>query len=196
VQVNAFNPTRKRADYFCYMGRLVPYKRVDLLVEAFNRLGLPLLLVGEGPEGERLKRMARPNITFAGWLPDEAMRERLERCRAFVFAGEEDFGIAVVEAQAAGAPVIAFSRGGASETVCDRITGLLYNDQSVDSICEAITAFQNGELVVDHEQISVHAHRFSAERFRAEMDRVVNEAWSSHSGRYVRLLREFAEVKL
>ncbi len=142
VEVDRFRPSPQREDYFITVTRLVPHKRVDLIVEAFNRLHIPLLIVGDGPELPRLKSIAETNISFTGFQSDEKVAELLGNARAFVCAAEEDFGIAIVEAQAAGCPVIAYGSGGARETVIENVTGLFFEEQTVESLIEATQRFE------------------------------------------------------
>jgi glycosyltransferase involved in cell wall biosynthesis len=168
VEVERFSANRPREDYFVTVGRLVPYKKVDLIVEAFNRLGRPLRVIGDGPERARLQRLAGPNIEFLGFQPDDVLRDLLERCAAFVFAADEDFGIAPVEAQAAGAPVIAYSRGGASETVLPGENGLLFARQTVDDLIAAVRDFDAARAQFDPARVRQSAMRFSRARFQAE----------------------------
>ena len=130
VEVERFRPISQRENFFITVTRLVPHKRVDLLVQAFNQLGLPLIIIGDGPELPRLKAMGNSNIIFLGFQSDEKAADLLGRARAFVCAAEEDFGIAIVEAQAAGCPVIAYGAGGARETVIENITGLFFENQT------------------------------------------------------------------
>ncbi|NTU54925.1 MAG: glycosyltransferase family 4 protein [Anaerolineales bacterium] len=126
VDTDRYTPSPKRENFYITVTRLVAHKRVDILVRAFSQLKLPLVVVGEGPELPRLRNMAGPNITFLGYQPDEEVDEILAKARGFVCATEEDFGIAIVEAQAAGCPVIAYARGGALETVKEEVTGLFF----------------------------------------------------------------------
>ncbi|HSL72609.1 MAG TPA: glycosyltransferase, partial [Longimicrobiales bacterium] len=176
VDVDRVQPAARREDYYATVSALVPYKRVDLLVSAFNRLGRRLLVVGSGPEQSRLARMARPNITFTGRITDAEVAQLLSRARAFVFAGVEDFGIAMVEAQAAGTPVIAFAAGGALETVVDApgaaATGVLFRAQTPESIMAAVMAAEGRTF--QPAMLQQHARAFRPERFlnalRAEVD--------------------------
>ena len=140
-------------DYYLTVGQLVNYKRVDLAIEACNRLRRPLRIVGEGEEFERLRTLAGPTVKFMGHLPDQELRENYARCRALLFPGEEDFGIVPVEAQSFGRPVIAFGRGGALETVVggsptepgapEASTGIFFAEQSADSLAAAIRLFES-----------------------------------------------------
>ncbi|NLS76115.1 MAG: glycosyltransferase family 4 protein, partial [Chloroflexi bacterium] len=129
---------RERGGYYLSLGRLIPYKRVDLVVRAFNQLGLPLHIVGDGRDRAALEAIAKPNIRFLGRLSDAEVREQYAGCRAFVFPGEEDFGITPVEAQAAGRPVIAYAGGGALDTVLDGETGILFRDKTPEALAEAV----------------------------------------------------------
>ncbi len=129
------------------MTRLVAHKRVDILVQAFSQLNLPLLIIGEGPELPRLKNMASSNIQFLGYQSDEKVAEYLGSARGFVCATEEDFGIAIVEAQAAGCPVIAYGQGGALETVINGSTGIFFEEQSPESLINALQKYE--EIYVD-----------------------------------------------
>jgi glycosyltransferase involved in cell wall biosynthesis len=170
VAVEAFGGRLKsaapRADYFLVVSRLVAYKRIDLVVEAFNRLGWPLVVIGDGKERLFLEGRAQPNIRFLGRQPDEVVRDHLAACKGFVFPGIEDFGIAPVEAMAAGSPVIALNRGGAAETVRDGETGVLFSEQSVEALMGAIR--RAAQCTFDHERIRRHAAQFSTARFERE----------------------------
>jgi glycosyltransferase involved in cell wall biosynthesis len=153
------------------VSRLVPYKRVDVIVEAFRRLPeRRLTIVGDGPERRRLARDLPRNVTLAGRLDDSKMAQMLGQARAFVFAAYEDFGIAAVEAQAAGTPVIAFREGGSSETIRDidgaEPTGVLFDAQTPEAIVAAIARFERA--TIDADACRRNAARFSEARFRAE----------------------------
>ncbi len=138
VEVGRFRLQREPGGYFLVLSRLVPYKRVDLAVRACSRLGLPLRVVGEGRARPALERIAGPTVRFLGWLPDEAVVREIEGCRALILPGLEDFGITPVEALAAGRPVVAFAGGGALETIVDGETGVLFREQSEESLIEAL----------------------------------------------------------
>ena len=142
VETDRFQPNKQREDYYITVSRLVPHKRIDLLVEAFELLNLPLLIVGDGPELPRLKALAGSNVKLLGYQADESVVELMSKARGFVCAAEEDFGIAIVEAQAAGCPVIVYGRGGALETVVENRTGVLFSEQSTESVVEAIMQFE------------------------------------------------------
>ena len=176
VDVDAYEPMSPREDYYITVCRLVPYKRVDLIVEAFSELGLPIKIVGKGPEAVRLKRMAGPNIQFLGWQPQAELRELLGRAKAFVYAAREDFGITCVEAQAAGCPVIALGRGGARESVLNGRTGILLKHQSVQSLRNAVEDFERGDISFSLADIRRNAERFGKDRFQRELHAFVEEA--------------------
>ncbi len=145
VEVDRIRPDgRAPDDYYLVVSRLVGYKRVDLAVQAATRLGRRLVVAGSGPELERLRALAGPTVEFRGFTPDDELPHLYARCRAFLFPGFEDFGITPVEAQAAGRPVVAFGRGGAAETVVDGVTGVLFHEQTVDALCEAMLRLEQG----------------------------------------------------
>ena len=169
VDTDYFQPTdhpSEREGYFLLVSQLVPYKRSDLAVETFNRNGRPLVVIGEGPERAKLQRRARANIRFLGAQPRAALRNAMQRARALVFPGEEDFGIVMAEAQACGTPVIAFRRGGASEIVTDGTTGILIVQQTAASLEEGLERFDAEKF--DPARIRESARRFSRERFMRE----------------------------
>jgi glycosyltransferase involved in cell wall biosynthesis len=154
-------------DYYLVLSRLVPYKRVDLAVQACTALGRPLVVIGEGPERKRLEAMAGPTVTFKGFLPFEECREHYRRCRAFLFPGLEDFGITPVEAMACGRPVIAYGAGGARDSVKPGETGLFFKPQEADSLAAAIEEFEG--LSFDPAAVRRRAEGFSAARFRRQV---------------------------
>lgn len=154
-------------DYYLVVSRLTGYKRIDLAVAAFNRLGRPLRIIGDGPELRRLQALAGPNITFLGYQPRAVVREHLARCRALIFPGVEDFGIVPVEAQAAGRPVIAYAAGGALETVVDGVTGLFFREQSPAALGATVEQFE--QTAFDKQLIREHARQFDAARFAEQM---------------------------
>ncbi len=174
VEVNHFHPSLKRENYFITVTRLVPHKRVELLVKAFNELKLPLVIVGDGPELPRLREMANSNIELMGFQSDEKVAELLSKARAFVCAAEEDFGIAIVEAQAAGCPVVVFGAGGALETVEEGVTGLFFGEQAEGSLIEALRRFEKIYPAFDAREIKKRAERFNKARFLNEFREFVS----------------------
>ncbi len=158
------DPATEVEDYFLLLGRFVPYKRFDLAIEACNRLRLPLVVIGKGRDEERLKRLAGPTIRFLGRLSDEEVIHYYRHCRAFLFPGEEDFGITPLEAQAAGRPVVAYGSGGALASVVDGVTGAFFQEQTVESLAEVLANFN--ERNFDPYAIRNHALEFDTPRFQ------------------------------
>jgi glycosyltransferase involved in cell wall biosynthesis len=165
--------------YYLVVSQLVDYKRVDLAVEACNRLRRPLRIIGDGEEYKRLRSLAGPTVQFLGYLPDEAVRDNYAHCRALLFPGEEDFGMVPVEAHSFGRPVVAYGRGGALEAVDgffvgdrprpEAATGVFFAQQSVESLMEAIQVFESVEARFAPVFIRAHAQRFDVSRFKREM---------------------------
>lgn len=153
-------------NYFLVVSRLVPYKRVDLAIDVFNQLKLPLVIVGIGSEEMRLKKMAKDNIIFVGQLTDRQLATYYSNSKAVIFPQEEDFGIVAVEAQAAGKPVVAYKAGGAKETVIPGKTGIFFSQQNVESLKDAIKKFER--IKFDSKIIKRHVKRFSESRFKKE----------------------------
>ncbi|MEJ2193004.1 MAG: glycosyltransferase, partial [Nitrospirota bacterium] len=171
VDTNLFTLHREKEDFYLAVSRMVPYKRMDVIVEAFaNMPDKRLLVIGEGPESAKVREKAAGarNVQILGYRPLEEMRDYMQRARAFVFAAEEDFGIVAVEAQACGTPVIAYGKGGASETVIPGRTGVFFEEQSSESLSRAVEYFEHARKDMDPEEIRRHAEKFSAERFRME----------------------------
>jgi glycosyltransferase involved in cell wall biosynthesis len=182
VDVDAFEVTEQKSDYYVSVSRLVPYKRVDVLVKAFAMmLNRRLFVVGEGPELSTLRSEATPNVTFLGRQPAEAVKRYLENAKAFVFAAQEDFGIAPVEAHACGTPVIAYGKGGVAETVKDGETGVLFMEQTPKALIEAVSRFELGGPI-DPWLLRRNAERFGSDRFREEFGRVVELAIEADAG--------------
>ena len=179
VDVERFSLSQTRKDHFVTVSRLVPYKRVDLLIQAFNELRLPLKIVGDGPLFSKLKALAGPTVELLGSLEQEAVREVVGQAKAFVFAAEEDFGIAPVEAQAAGTPVIAYGRGGVCESVIEGETGLFFREQTVEGVKSAVTSFLRAGDRFDPKAIRKNAERFSRARFQREFKAFVDEKWKA-----------------
>ena len=165
VETERFSAKQKRGDYFITVSRLVPHKRMDVIIDAFSHLNLPLKIIGEGPERKNLQKRAAPNIEFLGFQSEESVAQLLEQARGFICAAEEDFGIAIVEAQAAGCPVIAYKGGGALETVIEGETGLLFETQTAGSLHEAVQKFQESAHCFHMDVMVDNAHRFSKARF-------------------------------
>jgi len=167
VDTASFPISEEHDDYFLVVSRLIPYKRIDLVVEAFNRLGLPLVIIGDGRDRTALQAIAKSNIRFLGMIPDAEVRRYYSRCRAFLFPGEEDFGITPVEAQACGRPVIAYAGGGALDTVVDGVTGKLFHLQTAESLADAVASF--GDADYDPAAIRRNAERFDTACFKRDL---------------------------
>ena len=179
VDTNRFQLERNKDDYFLTVSRLVPYKRIGLIVDAFA--GMPdkkLVVVGDGPEFESIKARATPNVEMLGYLPGDKVTELMKHARAFVFAAEEDFGIVPVEAQACGTPVIAYGKGGATETVVQGETGILFDKQTTECIQEAVGAMLDNYTSFDPARIRAHSEKFSIERFNREFSGALEEEFS------------------
>lgn len=183
VDVSAFEFKEEKGDYYVTASRLVPYKRMDLIVEAFSRMpDKKLVVIGDGPDMPKLKNLATPNVMLLGYQSFNDLKRYMQGARAFVFAAEEDFGITPVEAQACGTPVIAFGKGGSLETVVDcadtsKATGVWFDEQSVDSLIAAVKRFECLPVKIDPHVCRKHAERFSIERFRNEFSAYVEQKW-------------------
>jgi glycosyltransferase involved in cell wall biosynthesis len=156
-------------NYYLIVSQLTPYKKVDVAVEAFNKLGLPLVIIGDGPEKESLKKIAGPNVKILGWLDDAETEKYYRNCRAFIFAGEDDFGMAPVEAMSFGKPVLALRAGGAEETVLPGITGEFFEASLPEILADGVRRLKENETKFSPQVIRKWAERFSRERFRHEM---------------------------
>jgi len=181
VDTSNFLPQDEDEEYFLTVGTLNPYKRVDVAVEAFNRLGLPLVVVGDGPELERLSDLAGEDVYMLGKVPDEEIVGHYARCRAFVMPQEEDFGIAPLEAQSCGRPVIAYRSGGALETVLEGETGTFFDQQTPEALMEAVRRFEAASF--DKQTCRNNALRFSVEGFKERLGQYVEDRWREHRTR-------------
>ena len=171
-------PLSEVGEHYLVVSRLIGYKRTDLAIDACNRLRLPLHVVGTGPEFGALKRKAGPTVQMLGRLPDTDVAREYARCRALIFAGEEDFGLTPLEAMASGRPVVAYGAGGALETVIDGKTGLFFREQTVDSLCVALTALPQTSF--SPEALRAHALRFDTRVFEQQMRQFVQVALTEH----------------
>ncbi|TNE95263.1 MAG: glycosyltransferase family 4 protein [Gammaproteobacteria bacterium] len=176
VDSQAFCADGARDDFYLYLGQLVAYKRPDLAVEAFNQMGLPLVVIGEGELFDKLQAMANPNITMMGRQPFSVVRDFLQRCRGVIHPGLEDFGIVPVEAMAAGAPVIAYGKGGALETVIHNKTGILFNEQKIQAIIEAVQKIEQGKVSFDPSVLHQHATGFDKAVFKQNFLSAINKS--------------------
>ncbi len=180
VNFRNFGISRGQGDYFLMVGRLIAYKKFDIAIEAFNKSGLKLKIIGRGPEMKRLKKMAKENIEFLGRVADEELGKYYSQCRAFIFPQEEDFGIVAIEALASGRPVIAYNGGDIPEHIENGRTGIFFNRQTADDICSAVGKFD--EVQFDPEHIRSTAQKFDKEQFKARIREYIE--------------REFAKFKI
>lgn len=168
VSVDDFKYSIDSEDFYLMISALVPYKRVDLAVDAFNESGKKLIIIGEGPEHSILEKKAKDNIKMLGRQSFEVIKDHYSRCKAFIFPGVEDFGITPLEAQASGKAVIAFKKGGVLETVIEGVTGVFFQEQNVECLNKAIEKFEN-EIIIEPEDCRKNAERFSPHIFRANI---------------------------
>ncbi len=178
VSVDDFPLQEKKGDFYLTASRMVPYKKIDLIVEAFTEMpDKQLIVIGTGPDFEKIKQKAGPNIQLLGYQSFDVLKEKMQKAKAFIFAAEEDFGIVPVEAQACGTPVIAYGKGGALETVIKDQTGIFFNEQTIDSLKDAIERFEKREELWNLQSIRQHAECFSEARFQKEFQEFVRQAW-------------------
>jgi glycosyltransferase involved in cell wall biosynthesis len=178
ADVDFFAPSDKpRSNYFLIVSALVPYKRIEVAIQAFNKSGYPLVIAGDGPDRTFLQKNAASNIRFLGRITSEDLRQRYQEAKALLQTAEEDFGISVVEALACHCPVIAFARGGATETVVERETGLFFNDLTPQAIAETVDKMHG--LRFNTTRMRERALRFSPDRFRDEIKSLIHNSFSS-----------------
>jgi len=188
VDISAFTLREDKEDFYLTASRMVPYKKIDLIVEAFSQMPeKELVVIGDGPDFQKVKAKAGGNVTLLGYQPFEELRDHMQRAKAFVFAAEEDFGIIPVEAQACGTPVIAYGKGGAVETVRgpehENPTGLFFPEQTVESLMDAVCRFERESERFKPADCRRNAVRFSPERFREEFFSFVEKEWELFQGR-------------
>ncbi len=174
VEVDRFDATMRRHDFYLYVGELVSYKRADIAIEACNKLNRKLVVIGKGPDEAWLRRIAGPNVTFLGRAPDELLAQSYATCKALLFPTEEDFGIVPVEAMAAGAPVLAYNRGGARDYVIEGVTGMFHDEQSPENFANLIERYEGISNQFDHAAIRSHAETFHREVFKQRFSDLVN----------------------
>lgn len=175
VDTNRFAISKDIGDYYLIISRLRPYKKVDLAIQAFNKLGLPLYIIGYGEEEARLREMAKSHIKFLGNISDHEVIEYLTHCKALIHPQEEDFGITAVEAMAAGRPVIAYGSGGALETVVPGKSGVLFDEQSWEALADTIIHFKEADF--SPEEIKGHARQFDTVEFKRKIKDYLERAW-------------------
>jgi len=192
VELHNIKPSPEIGDYYLVLSRLVPYKRIDLAVKAFNRLGKKLIVAGTGPQLKKLRRMAKDNITFLGFVDEPKKNELLSHAKALIFPGEEDFGIVPIEAQAAGRPVIAYGRGGATTTIIDGVTGIFFDEPTVESLIDAVVKFEQFDF--NPQDAIENAKRFGVKTFLERMKDVISAFVAEFFGEeYARKL--FVEIE-
>lgn len=188
VDTNLFTLTTKTKDYYITCSRMVPYKKIDLIVEAFSKTNKKLIVIGEGPDYKKIKKLAKSNVELKGYLEKEKMLELIKHARAFIFAAEEDFGIAPIEAQACGVPVIAYGKGGALETIngvfpdneviSDETSGIFFKEQNVEALLDSVNYFEKNENLFKKSVIRNNAQRFSTERFEKEFKETIEKLYN------------------
>ena len=182
VDCDRFTVSNQNDDYYLIASAMVPYKRIDIAVKAFNTIGKKLLIVGNGPESNNLKKIAQSNISFIETATDEEIVVYMKKCHALIFPGEEDFGIVPLEAQACGKPVIAFGKGGALETVTsikqspENATGIFFYDQNPESLQEALLFFENNEDKINPEKCRENAMKFNTPIYRELMQNYITSS--------------------
>jgi len=181
IDTKRFSVSSEIDDYFITLSRLVPYKRIDLAVQACSRTGRRLKVIGDGPDSKRLRRMAGPTIEFLGRQPDEAVSHLVCHCKALIFPGEEDFGMAPLEVNAAGRPVVAFKGGGAAETIMPGLNGVFFERPTADSLIDSLELFES--MPWEPNKIRSYAERFDSGSFSRQIRAFVERAVISYEGR-------------
>lgn len=180
VNIDAFGLQSEKSDYYVTAQRMVPYKRIDIIINAFKLLpNLKLLVIGDGPDREKLQRNAGENVTFTGFLEESVLINKLQNAKAFIFAAEEDFGITPLEAQACGTPVIAYGKGGSRETIIHGKTGVLFEEQTETSLLAAIQLFESMRGQFDPQVLRANAARFSQQVFNEKMMAFIKEKYDA-----------------
>lgn len=182
VDIDVFTVEECKDDFYLTVSRMVPYKKVDLIVEAFSQMGKKLIVIGDGPDYQKIRSNAKSNIEFLGFQSFEVKLQYMQNASAFIFAAEEDFGIAPVEAQACGTPVIAFAKGGALETICgldsEKPTGVFFEEQSVSAIIDAVSNFEKQRSLIQPLHCRENALKFSNDIFREKIGTFIKEKFN------------------
>lgn len=180
VDVDKFSLETQKGNYYLTASRMVSYKKIDMIVDAFSYMpDKKLVVIGTGPDFRKIEKKASANVELLGYQPFEILKKKMQQAKAFIFAAEEDFGIVSVEAQACGTPVIAYGKGGALETVLEGETGLFFYEQTPQAIVEAVKAFDCAEYVLSPKKIRENAERFSRDRFQREISSFVQGKWDN-----------------
>ncbi|MCK4592120.1 glycosyltransferase [Candidatus Parcubacteria bacterium] len=165
----------RKNDYFLIVSRLSPYKKIDIAIEAFNKLELPLIIIGGGQDRKRLEKIAEKNIKFLGFQPEEKLGQYYQNCYAFIFPGEDDFGITPIEAMSFGKPVLAFRKGGSIETIIEGVTGEFFDDPIPEILADGIKRIKNNYNSYNSKKIKRHAEKFSRKKFEEDMRSTVEK---------------------
>lgn len=186
VDISAFSMRTEKDSFYLTASRMVPYKRMQLIVEAFNKMPeKKLVVIGDGPEFDRIRAVAKSNVSLLGYQSFASLKDHMQRARAFVFAAEEDFGLAPVEAQACGTPVIAYGKGGALETVighgAQNPTGIFFAEQTTEAICAAVQLFEAHSADFTPEAVRKNAERFSPDEFKNGLQLLIDECLAAQS---------------
>jgi len=182
VDTDNFNisPKNEIGNYYLFVSRLVPYKKADLVIRAFNLLGLPLKVAGDGPELGHIKKIAKNNVEILGFVTKKERNRLFSKCKAFIFPAEEDFGIAPVEAMASGRPVIAFRKGGALETVNEELSGVFFDKQDIQSLSQAVERFEKIKDRFEPKKIKNWANNFSREKYKENWQRLISKTLAEY----------------
>ncbi len=174
VDTSFYTSETNKDDYFITVSRFVPYKKIDILIEAFNEMpDKKLIIIGEGPDEKKLRNHAKKNVEILNYQHQDKLKLFLQKAKAFIFAAEEDFGISIIEALSCGTPVIAFNKGGAAETISNGQTGVLFNRQDKGHIIDAINEFESGKYKFDPNFLSAEANKYSKEIFEEKIKKFV-----------------------
>lgn len=173
VDISRFTPTKKHANYFLIVSTITPYKRIDLAVNLFNKIGKQLVIIGDGPQRGYLESIAAPNVSFLGFKDDKEVAEYMMNCRAFIFPGEEDFGIAPVEAMACGKPILAYAKGGVTESVIEGVTGEFFKRPTIESMEDGLGRLIMNENKYHPMTIRKQAEKFSESKFKRHIRELV-----------------------
>ncbi|CAL7960986.1 Glycosyltransferase family 4 protein [Gammaproteobacteria bacterium] len=185
VDVDAFSLAANKEDFYLTASRMMPYKKIDIIVEAFSKFpDKKLVVIGDGYAMGKIRKLAKKNVELMGFQPFPVLRNYMQKAKAFIFAAEEDFGIAPLEAQACGTPVIAYGRGGTLETIRDldseKPTGMFFHEQSVESLCNAIVSFEENAKLFKPENCRSNALRFAPDNFRKQFKKLIEMQWQQH----------------